>query len=96
MRGGVAVVVRGWPRPVFKQFLSKHPRKRDQGACASCEVAHVLTFMTRDWTRLLPAKKDGTKQERVAYLVEFITHRRGSRVAINKAIRELEKLSQSR
>ena len=46
-----------------------------------------------DWTRLLPRKEGTTNQERVAYLVEFLTHRRGSRVAVNKAIKELEKLN---
>ncbi len=48
----------------------------------------------RDWTRLLQRKERTTNQERVSYLVEFITHRRGSRVAVNKAIKELSKLSQ--
>jgi len=46
-----------------------------------------------DWTRLLPRKEGTTNQERIAYLVEFITHRRGSRVAVNKAMKELEKLN---
>jgi hypothetical protein len=45
--------------------------------------------MQRDWTRLLPRKKATTNQERVTYLVEFITHRRGSRAALNKATKEL-------
>jgi len=49
--------------------------------------------MNRDWTRLLPRKEGTTNQERVAYLVEFITHRRGSRVAVNKAAKELLKLN---
>ena len=46
-----------------------------------------------DWTRLFPRKDGTTNQERIAYLVEFITHRRGSRVAVNKAIKELSKLN---
>ncbi len=46
-----------------------------------------------DWTRLLPRKQGTASQERVAYLVEFLTHRRGSRVAVNKAIKELSRLN---
>jgi hypothetical protein len=49
-----------------------------------------------DWTRLLPRKEGTSDQERAAYLVDFITHLRGSRVAVNKASEELTKLSQSR
>jgi len=59
VRGEVAVVVRRWPRPVFKQFLSKHPRKRDQGACASCEVAHVLTFFMASLKQIRAARRNG-------------------------------------
>ena len=47
----------------------------------------------RDWTRLAPRKEGATDQERVVYLVEFIVHRRGSRVAVNKAVKELTKLN---
>ena len=46
-----------------------------------------------DWTRLLPRKEGTTNQERIAYLVEFIMHRRGSRVGVNKAVKELAKLN---
>ena len=42
-----------------------------------------------DWTRLLPRKEGTTNQERVAYLVEFLIHRRGSKIAIDKAEKEL-------
>jgi len=49
--------------------------------------------MKTDWTRLIPRKDGTTNQERIAYLVEFITHRRGSRVAVNKAAKELMKLN---
>ena len=45
-----------------------------------------------DWTRLLPRKEGITNQQRIVYLIEFITHRRGSRVAVDKAIKELSKL----
>lgn len=48
---------------------------------------------TLDWTRLLPRKEGTTKKERVVYLVEFLRHRRGSRVAVSKAVKELMKLT---
>ncbi len=51
--------------------------------------------MNRDWTRLLPRKQGTTNQERVTYLVDFLTHRRGSRVAIDRAVKELSKLNQN-
>ena len=46
-----------------------------------------------DWARLLPRKEGTTNQERTSYLVEFITHRRGSRVAVGRAMKELLKLN---
>ncbi len=49
-----------------------------------------------DWTRLLPRKEGTTNQERVAYLVEFLTHRRGSKISVNKAANELSKLNQKK
>ena len=48
-----------------------------------------------DWTRLLPRKEGTTNQERVVYLVEFITHRRGSKIAADKAWKELQKLHEA-
>ncbi len=47
-----------------------------------------------DWTRLLPRKEGTTNQERVAYLVEFMIRGRGSKVADDKARKELSKLNQ--
>ncbi len=48
-----------------------------------------------DWTRLLPRKQGTTDQNRVAYLVDFLMHRRGSKVSVNKAVKELSKLKPS-
>ncbi len=48
-----------------------------------------------DWTRLLPRKEGTTNQERVSYLVDFLTRRRGSSVSAKKAIKELSELSQN-
>jgi hypothetical protein len=59
------------------------------------EIRRMKRFQS-DWTRLLPRKDGSTNQERVSYLVDFIEHRRGSRVAVNKAVKELTKLSQSK
>ncbi len=53
-----------------------------------------LSQSCRDWTRLLPRKEGTTNQERVAYLVDFLTHRRGSKISVSKAIKELAKLNQ--
>ncbi len=49
-----------------------------------------------DWTRLLPRKEGMTNQERIAYLVEFMIRARGSKVADDRARKELSKLNQSK
>ncbi len=45
-----------------------------------------------DWTRILPRKQGTTDQERVVYLANFLMHRRGSKLSVNKAVKELSKL----
>ncbi len=46
-----------------------------------------------DWTRLLPRKEGTTNPDRIAYLVEFLMRCRGSKPAVDKATKELAKLT---
>lgn len=52
-----------------------------------------IQMKTGDWTRLLPRPKGCPDQARMAYLVEFLLHRRGSGAAKQKAIKEMGNLT---